>query len=324
MRSKKDDGRWSVKLLAPHEIHQGQQVGGAAAARPGGAALAPSLLHRSAAAAAKEEAEADAESIVVEESNLAVVVGVPRRIVKCIQAEERCAICWMDGGGEAPERTEKSEMPCCHKEATSIVYCRRCIEIIIEEDGNQGIGKCPTCRATIAIDSRTGAVVTRVRTGKCLLCMQGNKVLVDRGCCAACSIGLQNTFTYECDGCGGRQRIPHPMWRYQPTAEAFGVGETWACHQGCGAQTHWRIVDPSAVLDQDAPEGWGRHAERLERVRQQRQQERSVAAAAVAAEARAAAPRARAAATMATMARARAAAAAADTPAAAEEVEEVD
>ena len=55
------------------------------------------------------------------------------------------------------------------------------------------------------------------------------------------------------------QRIPHPMYRYQvdgPTA--FG-NNTWACHVGCGDQTHWRVAaaDAHLVPPDDAPEAWG-------------------------------------------------------------------
>ena len=48
------------------------------------------------------------------------------------------------------------------------------------------------------------------------------------------------------------------MWRYQPSAEAFG-NVAWACHGRCGDFTRWRVVaqDVRLVPPEDAPASKG-------------------------------------------------------------------
>jgi len=89
--------------------------------------------------------------------------------------------------------------------------------------------------------------------------------------CDACTLGRQHPLLYECEGCGRFQRIPHPMWRYQESAVAFGT-ETWACHVRCQEQTHWRVApnDAARVPAFDCPESWGRREEWLTAIREQR------------------------------------------------------
>ena len=104
--------------------------------------------------------------------------------------------------------------------------------------------------------------------------------------CDACWLGNQIALRYECEGCGGVQRIPHPMWRYQVDGpEAFGH-TPWACHQRCGTYTRWRVVpdDVARVPHGDAPESWGVDIVRQIRERQRRQRPPRVARAARAAE----------------------------------------
>jgi hypothetical protein len=92
--------------------------------------------------------------------------------------------------------------------------------------------------------------------------------------CELCLLGSEYQFRYECERCHQVQSIPHPMWRYQPTAAAFG-DTSWACHRRCGDYTHWRIVaeDVGRVPAQHAPEGWGMRETWLAAVRERRQQE---------------------------------------------------
>ena len=97
-------------------------------------------------------------TLLAKEENLTVVLGVNRFVTDHLKEGERCTICWVEGGLVAAAPVEKVITPCCHKEGSSIIYCRRCIEIIIEQDGAHGIGKCPTCRKPLAIDSRTVSV----------------------------------------------------------------------------------------------------------------------------------------------------------------------
>jgi hypothetical protein len=67
------------------------------------------------------------------------------------------------------------------------------------------------------------------------------------------------------------QRIPHPMWRYQPSPTAHGAA-SWACHVGCHDYTNWRIVpdDVVRIPAQEVPESWGRRDEWLELIRASR------------------------------------------------------
>eukprot|EP01079_Euglenida_sp_SAG-EU17-18_P001884 gene1884-2961_t len=59
-------------------------------------------------------------------------------------------------------------------------------------------------------------VVRNTLTQRCAVCMQW-KVLGPRGgMCAVCYGGCQRPLRYQCDRCHGTQRIPHPMYRYQP------------------------------------------------------------------------------------------------------------
>jgi len=186
----------------------------------------------------------------------------------CTAAEKSrpttCAVCLE----EAPHAL----MPCCGKDGSTTGYCRRCIELICEH--NQGVGRCPSCRKYIIIDS-TGKIVVTDKHGQCRMCRQW-KTLIDQGQCDACLLGQRFPLKYECDRCHRVQQIPHPMWRYQPAPTEFG-GATWACHKGCGDYTHWRVIaqDLPRVPAFDYPESWGRDDEWLDRVRRQRSQERS-------------------------------------------------
>ena len=87
-------------------------------------------------------------------------------------------------------------------------------------------------------------------------------------------MGARHPLLYECARCGGVQRIPHPMWRYQPTPSAFG-DVTWACHVACDDYTTWRVHpdDAPRVPLADAPDGWGARDEWLAGVRAIRRNE---------------------------------------------------
>ena len=94
--------------------------------------------------------------------------------------------------------------------------------------------------------------------GTCRLCMQEKDLVDERSVCDACAYGARFPLRHECSVCAHVQRIPHPMWRYQASAEAFG-NVAWACHGRCGDFTRWRVVaqDVRLVPPEDAPASWG-------------------------------------------------------------------
>eukprot|EP00667_Euglena_gracilis_P025601 EG_transcript_30155 len=172
-----------------------------------------------------------------------------------------CAIC-MDTG------IDPVSLPCCGRRDSTVQYCLPCIRAVCDLGG--GVGRCPTCRTYLRV-GEGGRVEQTTEQGVCRLCRQLH-VIVDQGLCDACLLGVRCTLTYECERCHRRQRIPHPMWRYQPTATSFGSA-TWACHQSCGDYTTWRIApeDVDQIPLQECPESWGRREQWMASVLQQRQ-----------------------------------------------------
>mmetsp|Transcript_25254 Transcript_25254/g.42280 ORF Transcript_25254/g.42280 Transcript_25254/m.42280 type:complete len:284 (-) Transcript_25254:102-953(-) len=166
----------------------------------------------------------------------------------------QCSICFED---EFPI----CSMPCCSREGSSMVFCRRCLELLCHHSPVGNVGRCPTCRAYFLI--MNGVVQNCTLQGQCRMCRQ-QKIIIDRGMCDACLLGSQYAFRYECNRCHRHQRIPHPMWRYQPSPAEFGSA-TWACHLGCGSYTHWRIDSEQVDLipNQEVPESWGRREDWL-------------------------------------------------------------
>jgi hypothetical protein len=63
--------------------------------------------------------------------------------------------------------------------------------------------------------------------------------------CASCYEGSEQPLHYFCSKCNQKQRIPHPMYKYQQTPDVHGTA-SWACHQKCGDYTFWRI-DPADI-----------------------------------------------------------------------------
>jgi len=189
-----------------------------------------------------------------------------------------CAICWGD-----TESDGFAELPCCTAPVGSTMrYCSRCIEIICEESPG-GVGRCPTCRAWLK-KKEGGGFELGDEVELCNLCNQPRQI-VHRAhggqlkVCDACFLGAQQQLRYECQRCHQIARIPHPMYRYQPTATEFG-NNTWFCRKGfdgrgCDDFRNWRVCasDAHLVPAEDAPEGWGRREEFLARVREQRRRE---------------------------------------------------
>jgi len=185
----------------------------------------------------------------------------------------QCAVCWDDTSAAGEAR-----LPCCViPAASSTRYCHSCIAVICASaPGN--VGRCPNCRSYLRIGAG-GAIEEADAVDTCTLCQQVRVIVETRGggrlkLCGACSMGQRHTLRYECEQCRRFQRIPHPMYRYQPTPQQFG-DVSWACHQRCRAQTHWRVhpEDVLAVPADDAPEGWGMREAWFDAVREQRRRD---------------------------------------------------
>uniref|UniRef100_A0A7S4RWF0 RING-type domain-containing protein n=1 Tax=Alexandrium monilatum TaxID=311494 RepID=A0A7S4RWF0_9DINO len=176
-------------------------------------------------------------------------------------ADVACAVCLIS--------RDLVAMPCCPTEGSSTQFCFRCIELICQHGG--GTGKCPKCRKHIVI--KNGAVALNTEQMRCIMCRQ-MRIITENRMCDACNVGCRRPLLYECERCHRRQRIPHPMYRYQPSPQEY-CNSSWACHQGCGDYTRWRVVpeDVQHVPPQDAPESWGLLESQLVRVREQRQRE---------------------------------------------------
>lgn len=157
------------------------------------------------------------------------------------EAEQTCAICL--------EETALAALPCCDNATTTESTTRFCLECLrMNCDHGGGVARCPRCWVWISVEG--DAVVAHDGTGKCSVCNQEPRVLVARGraqapdgsfvpvaICDACWLGRQIVLRYQCQQCGGIQRIPHPMWRYQEDGpESFGH-TPWACHVRCGTFT---------------------------------------------------------------------------------------
>lgn len=177
-----------------------------------------------------------------------------------------CAICW-----ETVNLTDRVTMPCCGQDSSSIQYCRQCL-VVISEQGIEGkIGKCPTCSDYFTFEN--GEIRSQHDVPvECTICKQFKTVVVQLregfSLCPPCVLGSRHMFHYECDRCHLVQMIPHPMWSFQATPEAYS-SVTWACHMRCGDYTHWRIVpeDALSIPQGHVPESWGQREAWLTTIR---------------------------------------------------------
>lgn len=98
----------------------------------------------------------------------------------------------------------------------------------------------------------TGSVMTFTDPQTCGMCCQVRDIADTRQIlCDKCLYGQSYNLVYECNRCHGHQQISHPMWKYQPSPDAFGSA-SWACQQ-CKDYTLWRILPsqlPSVPLDE--------------------------------------------------------------------------
>lgn len=197
-------------------------------------------------------------------------------------AASSCAICLEafdddalnKGGGQCVTRVK---LPCCHVQTSSMQFCFRCIQLYCQQAQPTNSCKCPRCnQAYIQINPKTKTVIqVAAIIGNCRICLQQHELTSNcQKFCAACEIGISNQLRYECSSCHGHQRIPHPMYRYQPSPDEFGTA-TWACHLGCRTYSHWKIApeDVPHVPINDAPESWGLRQQRIEAIRQLRRAE---------------------------------------------------
>ena len=151
-----------------------------------------------------------------------------------------------------------TDLPCCNNESAVDKFCFACIKTYCEGEG--GVAACPKCRTTIKVENMK--VVKSEMRGHCRMCNHKDMVLVVPNLCANCKEGVSNPLNYECNRCHNTQRIPHPMYRYQSTPDAYGTA-SWACHQACGDYTMWRIKesDMGKVPEYDIPTSWPGYVE---------------------------------------------------------------
>jgi hypothetical protein len=81
-------------------------------------------------------------------------------------AECSCAVCYEDFVDK-----DRAVLPCCGTRESTVQYCRRCIEIIIERGIDGNLGRCPTCSTYL---QKSGGVfkVFDQTAGRCRMCMQ--------------------------------------------------------------------------------------------------------------------------------------------------------
>ena len=86
-----------------------------------------------------------------------------------------CAICYEDFAIQ-----DRAILPCCGTRESTVQYCRRCIEIVIERGIDGNMGRCPTCSTYLVKSGGTFKICEQV-AGRCRMCMQ-QKVIADPNC----------------------------------------------------------------------------------------------------------------------------------------------
>ena len=161
------------------------------------------------------------------------------------------------------QRKNPLYMPCCGVVGSVIKFCGDCIKILCGDDAGSPdtVGKCPLCEKRFEYETDGGSTVTGLKAyelrGRCRMCCQPNKVLIEDTLCENCLVGRDHQYSYICDRCGRSQRIPHPMWKYQSAPDKFGSA-SWACHVGCGDYTHWKMApgDVAKIPAALVPASW--------------------------------------------------------------------
>lgn len=192
----------------------------------------------------------------------------------------QCIVCLED-----LPRAQRAPLACCQKKqgehcatpAALAQVCWECLAVICAH-GVEGVGRCPACKGFIRVavcrkddGSEENKVVVVDGIGICRCCNQ-QRTLVGEGSrlCDACVIGQHFCLRYECERCHTLSRIPHPMWRYQPSPASFGT-QTWFCRV-CEDFTHRRVFpdDIGSIPLQDAPAAWGVQDEWFAAIRRER------------------------------------------------------
>lgn len=175
-----------------------------------------------------------------------------------------CAICFDDVHDFQNTSVTFAHLPCCgsegREERSTTKVCTACIILLSSPaaDGNSRIGRCPRCRSWLVVKESGLVIETVEHAGQCQVCYQVKDHLVDGNVCDACFLGMRRPLFYECEQCHYPQRIPHPMYRYQPSVGEFGT-TSWACQGPCQIFTMWRILPDQVryIPAGDAPEEWG-------------------------------------------------------------------
>mmetsp|Transcript_3563 Transcript_3563/g.5975 ORF Transcript_3563/g.5975 Transcript_3563/m.5975 type:complete len:293 (-) Transcript_3563:68-946(-) len=173
---------------------------------------------------------------------------------------DRCVVCLEQPKGNIVY----AEMPCCQQQHPNI--CTACVLLLASptSGGASRVGRCLGCRQWLSVMTTVDSAVTIdiIDTeGQCDVCNQTKSHLVEQDngkMCDACFLGKRRALLYECKECHGHQRIPHPMYRYQPSVEEFG-DVNWACQLECQRFTKWKILEEQAkyIPVGDAPLAWG-------------------------------------------------------------------
>lgn len=152
-----------------------------------------------------------------------------------------CVICCEEPKGSF------AQMPCCQMEPN---ICPACVILLCSptSDGSSRVGRCPRCCEWLTVSMLDSSVTIEIvkTEGQCEVCNQTKSYLVESGkVCDACFLGKRRALAYECKECHGHQRIPHPMYRYQPSVDTFG-DVSWACQLECQKFTNWKILPDQA------------------------------------------------------------------------------
>ena len=181
-----------------------------------------------------------------------------------IPASLHCAICLEEVENFQNTAVTFCHLPCCGSQGrearSSTKVCTACMLLLSSptSDGSCRIGRCPRCRSWIVVKEAGLSIEAVENAGQCLVCNQVKEHLVEPHVCDACFLGRRRPLYYECKECHAPQRIPHPMYRYQPSVDSFG-NTSWACQGQCKIFTMWRILPDQVryIPAGDAPEEWG-------------------------------------------------------------------
>ena len=77
-----------------------------------------------------------------------------------------CAVCYED-----LMEPDRAVLPCCGTRESTVQYCRRCIEIIIERGIDGYLGRCPTCSKYLNLINGSFRVCEQA-AGRCRMCLQ--------------------------------------------------------------------------------------------------------------------------------------------------------